>query len=755
MKKSTLTLTRITTSFLLSASLILGSTPASALSITEQSDDSSFVTLNRVYDTESNGLLHYHFEDEEGNTVELNHSDNTTSTQNAASLKKASNLPSSYDLRTVNAISTIKDQGVTGCCWAFAAIKAMESNLAMKGVDSIDNLDLSENHLSWYTYHPSTVESDPLYEEGISYTTPFFGTSDEYNEGGNASLAAFTLARWSGAVDEIVAPFTGNSTAEIADMVSAMKKNNETLRYLSDYILTDSVCYDNATRDQIKEVLMTDGAIDLSYYHSQEFFNDDTNAYYQEHLRGKLAVNSANHSVNIIGWDDDYPKENFSPYKPESDGAWLIANSYGDAFGENGFSWISYEEPSLTEFYTYCADSADTYDNNYQYDGFGWSSSVADGSADSTTGANIYTANKDYNQELTAVGLYTLTDGQSYTIKIYRGVTAGNPVSGTLAATISGTKEFAGYHTIPLEKSVSLKGGERFSVVVSYDRTNSNSGYIPVEGYSERDFSCEITYHSNAGESFLYDSSDAEWVDTSVQQSRDQLRNNVCIKAFTKNTTVADNTSDDSDDNNSGNNSNDDNTNHSQDDTNGDDTRKNEDSTGDSSEDDETNHGHNEIPSTIKFVKSNITLGVGENYSPILMLSNAVNLTISYESSDASIATVGNTGKITAKSVGTAKIVATLSSGTSTTLTVKVKEAPTKITVKPSKKKTIAKKKSFRIKVSLPAGSASNQITYSSSKPSVAKVSAKGKVTGKKKGKAVITVKTYNGVTAKITIKVK
>ena len=745
MRKSTLIFTRAVASFLLSTSLILSGTQASALTALPKDDTSSFTTLYRVYDTDNTGLLRYHFEDESGNTVELTNSDSSVSM--TASLKKAANLPSSYDLRTINAVSSIKDQGVTGCCWAFAAIKAMESNLAMKGIESIANLDLSESHLSWYTYHPSTTESDPLYNEGIAYNTPFFGSSDEYNEGGNATLATCVLARWSGAVKETTAPFTGDNEANISSMISSMKENGETLRYSNDYILTDSVCYDNATRDQIKQVLMTDGSIDLSYYHTADFFNNDTDAYYQEHLRGKLAVSNANHSVNIVGWDDNYPKENFAPYQPASDGAWLIANSYGSDFGNNGYSWISYEEPSLTEFYTYCATSSDTYDNNYQYDGYGWSSSVADKNAASTTGANIYTANTDYNQELTAVGLYTLTDGQPYTIKIYRNVTAGDPSSGTLATTVSGTKEFQGYHTIPLEQSVSLKAGERFSVVVSYERLNSNTGYIPVEGSSEREFNYEINYNSKAGESFLYDSSNTKWIDTSVQQSRGTLRNNVCIKAFTKNTTPADHSADTSE--NDKPNTGDDSTDNSQ----------NNDNTNDDSdnfqEDDETNFGFNDVPATIKFVKKNITLGLGENYSPILMLSHAANLTISYESSDSSIATVSNTGKVTAKSVGTAKIVATLSSGVSATLTVKVKEAPAKITVKPAKKKTIAKKKSFRIKVSLPKNSACNKITYSSSKPAVATVSATGKVTGKKKGKTVITVKTYNGITAKLTVKVK
>ena len=46
-------------------------------------------------------------------------------------------------------------------------------------------------------------------------------------------------------------------------------------------------------------------------------------------------------------------------------------------------------------------------------------------------------------------------------------------------------------------------------------------------------------------------------------------------------------------------------------------------------------------------------------------------------------------------------------------------------------------------------------MTYKSSKKSVASVSSSGKITAKKKGKAVITVKTYNGKKAKLTVTVK
>ena len=43
-----------------------------------------------------------------------------------------------------------------------------------------------------------------------------------------------------------------------------------------------------------------------------------------------------NHDVVIIGWDDNYPQENFTTH-PEGDGAFICKNSWGEEFGEDGY----------------------------------------------------------------------------------------------------------------------------------------------------------------------------------------------------------------------------------------------------------------------------------------------------------------------------------------------------------------------------------------------------------------------------------
>ena len=61
----------------------------------------------------------------------------------------------------------------------------------------------------------------------------------------------------------------------------------------------------------------------------------DRSAYFYD------GAHEANHDVVIVGWDDSFPREAFSP-QPEGDGAFLCANSWGEGFGEQGFFYRLY-----------------------------------------------------------------------------------------------------------------------------------------------------------------------------------------------------------------------------------------------------------------------------------------------------------------------------------------------------------------------------------------------------------------------------
>ena len=52
-----------------------------------------------------------------------------------------------------------------------------------------------------------------------------------------------------------------------------------------------------------------------------------------------------NHSVTIIGWDDTYSKNNFpESNRPNTDGAYLVQNSWGSEWGKDGTFYVSYDD---------------------------------------------------------------------------------------------------------------------------------------------------------------------------------------------------------------------------------------------------------------------------------------------------------------------------------------------------------------------------------------------------------------------------
>ncbi len=688
------------------------------------------ITVDDIYQgsiqKEEDGFLSYRYLNKKGKSLSSVKADAKT----ASDAPKDSTLPSSYDLRDKNAVTSIKNQGYSGSCWAFASLKSLESNLIMTNKASSD-LDLSESHLNWFLFSPSQTPSDPLYRDGITfressaksaynaesstirntYSYSAYRNALPYLRGSNALLGTFILAKWTGAVKESAAPFNASSTKNLFGMANTMKQKANAMRYQADYYLTDSNCYDGASMDEMKRALMNTGALEASFYSEEDYVtknSDGTFSYYQNQKNTR----DANHCIAIIGWDDNYSRNNFGEQPPERDGAWLIANSYGSNYGQNGYFWLSYDEPSLGEIYGFQGTKNSTYDNNYQYDGSGWGSTLVPHKEHPMKVANIFTANKKFTQSLTAVALYTATAEQPYTIEIYKNVAPDNPTSGTLAATLTGTEKYSGYHTISLPAPISLKANERFSVVASYHRTNEKNGFIPIEGTTLYSSSLEMNFHSTPGKSFCYaygtntesGESSYQWMDlhstpiTTGSNTEENIYNNVCIKAFTVN-------------------------------------KKN--------------------AGSIRFSPSKYTLGAGERITLTPVIKNTASKSIRYVSSKPSVATVSASGKIRAKKKGSTTITATLPTGATASIKITVKSAPKKIRTSPAGKKTIKTGKSFSIKVKLPAKTASHTISYTSSKPKVAKVSKKGKVTGKKQGTAIITVKTFNGKKTKIKVKVK
>lgn len=134
----------------------------------------------------------------------------------------------------------------------------------------------------------------------------------------------------------------------------------------------------------------------------------------------------------------------------------------------------------------------------------------------------------------------------------------------------------------------------------------------------------------------------------------------------------------------------------------------------------------------------------------------ATDSVVSWESSNKNVATVSRKGVVKAKKTGTTKITVTMKSGATATCRLKVQKGKvvTKSIKVASAKVTLAAGEKYTINAQRNPITATEKITYSSNKKSVASVSSKGVIKAKKKGTCKITVK-CNKKKKVITVTVK
>lgn len=421
-------------------------------------------------------------------------------------LRRAENLPASFNLQDVDGesyVTSVKNQGTLGLCWAYAALGACESNIMMQGLDIPENwrdengeLNLSEGALGWYIYTNHMQNGDFTSGDYITMT-------DKGSGGGSAVIASSALAAGMGAQLEQDAPIGRWSSGY-----------SEYLRFMSRYRMKHSnQIWDIETGSEslIQTWLMENGAVSASYYSEDDYFENDTSvAYYQK----EYDTNDADHAILIVGWDDNYARTNFRPScRPTQDGAWLVRNSWGDDDAYEGYFWISYEEPSLCEFTQFEMEEAKGNETCYQYDGAVSYMGLATESA-----ANVFTAEED--GVITSVMFPSFFDNPQnvyYTVSLYAlSERAETPTDGELLYSADGMTQYDGYKSIAID-AVPIQKGTEFSVVLQLRDRASKRGakplYVALES-NDTETAAEPIWHGylQAGQSFVSDEPD-EWFD--------------------------------------------------------------------------------------------------------------------------------------------------------------------------------------------------------------------------------------------------
>ena len=191
-------------------------------------------------------------------------------------------LPRSYDYRMVGRAPAVKNQGSLGTCWAFASLMALESRLLPE-----QSFDFSEDHMSLR----NSFQMDQ-------------------NDGGDYTMSMAYLLSWQGPVLESEDPYGDSWSPE--GLSPAL--------HLQEIQILPEKNY-----EAVKEAVYFTGGVQSSLYtsmadgeESSDYYNKEEGAYCYTGDR------RPNHDVVIIGWDDDYPKENF-PVQPEGDGAFILS----------------------------------------------------------------------------------------------------------------------------------------------------------------------------------------------------------------------------------------------------------------------------------------------------------------------------------------------------------------------------------------------------------------------------------------------
>lgn len=343
-------------------------------------------------------------------------------TASAADVSGATSIyPSKYDLREKGRATTVKNQGSLGTCWASASVSALETALLPE-----ESVQFSVDHM--------TLKNS---------------FSQTQNDGGEYTMGMAYLTAWQGPVYEADDPY---GDGESPDGLKPVKHVQEIQ------------VIEGKDFEKIKEAIFKYGGVQTSIYSAlrssqsqSEFYNSSKNAYCY------IGTEKPNHDVVIIGWDDNYSKDNFST-AIEGDGAFICQNSWGGGFGDNGVFYISYYDTNIgvhNVVYT-GVESTKNYDSIYQSDMCGWVGQIGY-NKESVYGANVFTARK--NEKLCAAGFYAVgkdTTYQVYVVKDFKDTSSFEKKE----RVAQGKLDNAGYYTIRFDKEIKVEPGEKFAIVI-------------------------------------------------------------------------------------------------------------------------------------------------------------------------------------------------------------------------------------------------------------------------------------------------
>ena len=429
-------------------------------------------------------------------------------------------LPTAYSSLAEGYMPPVRNQGILGNCWAYAANALVEISLIKNGAVKPDEIDLSESHTVYYVCRPV---ADPLGGTDGDYTSVLNDTVyTMFNNGAAIGDTASSFLGWIGPVQE----------KDFYDYDYLLENHNEPtqLEGLNDVehaygkraaIVTETASVNMINTEDVKRAIMDYGGIGIGYNATTSNYDSEHSSQYTPNYMPN------NHAVVIVGWDDSFPKENFQR-TPDGDGAWLVRNSWGPGRHVGGYFWLSYYDKTISDgARVYRAVAPDKYDNNYRYDrtgnDFGYEDAPEGGFVEA---ANIFKIQKE-QEILKAVQFGMQWKNQNYSIQVYKNPTdPEKPHTGEalLKEPVQGTRNMPGHYTVDLGQSIVLEKDDVIAVSVTFSSDNPDVWPAAQTGnYGV----------CNVGES-MFRVNGGEWQDCGTIGGK-----NFIIRAFTSNVTEA------------------------------------------------------------------------------------------------------------------------------------------------------------------------------------------------------------------------
>ena len=398
-----------------------------------------------------------------------------------------------YDLREVNAVSKIKNQFRDGGCRSFAALGALESHIKLKtGVE----LDLSENNFEnrqGFYFGTNNVRQGRNRNSDLHYLVnygpileeddPYIPMKGEGGEGNYLTQEQVNAAAKNPVLKDGVKQIMGFEFLKNVDTAKVSSAEDDELLQIKEAIAKNG--------GVVADMYMAHDGNKTFPYTDVKYYNPETKAYYFD---GKDSDRTskyrpvetdgikygANHAITIVGWDDDFSKDNFIT-KPEIDGAWIVRDAQSEAFGDKGYFYVSFQSVSMGENPYVFTEVTEPQYGIYQHDELAFTGY--------REGINFATDEKDvlFNRykavsgsKIDKVGFYTTKKNAEYEVYFIpdfaeleeKAEEIGEDEAKAFYTMIqdykvlSGTAETAGYHTldIPAEVDAKIKKGTDFAV---------------------------------------------------------------------------------------------------------------------------------------------------------------------------------------------------------------------------------------------------------------------------------------------------